>query len=153
MEEEVTEGELVEAPRKNAAVEKAADWRTEQRDRIREKLLRYTDRATQIIIELAELGENERVRLAAAQDLLDRAGIGKTQDTNITVSVAEHEIATREAEELVAKLNTQKQAEAQRALPKAPDVETLFVHESDTDELPVAIAVDDAVETTGHEER
>jgi predicted sugar kinase len=74
-------------------------------EQAREKLSRYVNRAVEILEELAEGAENERVRLAAADSILDRAGVGKSTNTQVTVgSAAEHEAANREAADVVAAL-------------------------------------------------
>lgn len=146
-EEEALEGELVQHKGEKLT---PADKRTAQLDKMREKLLNALPRAVEIITELAEFAENERVRLAAAQDIADRAGLGKTQHTQISVSQAEHEIAQREAEEMIAKLDKQREAQSQHALPK-PSLETLIVLEGESDDLPVALPVPGAVEAESYE--
>jgi len=75
----------------------------------REKLTRYVGRAVEILDELAEGAENERVRLAAADSILDRAGVGKSSTTQVTVGTdAEHEAARRDAEDAVAAIQRNK---------------------------------------------
>lgn len=97
----------------------------------RAKLGRYLPRAVEIITELAETSENDRVRLAAAQDIADRAGLGKTQTTKVQVSEAEHQAAKNEATELVERIarNQAKAVEGSRAVP----LDVLIVHEGDVE--------------------
>ncbi len=94
----------------------------------RAKLAKYLPRAVEIITELAETSENDRVRLAAAESIADRAGLGKSSSTQVTVSQSEHEAARREAEELVARLGDN------RGIPAVvvePDLDTLIVLEGE----------------------
>lgn len=77
-------------------------------EQARSKLSNYLGRAVEIITELAESSENDRVRLAAAESIADRAGLGKSSSTQVTVSQGEHEAARREAEEIVARLEQNK---------------------------------------------
>ena len=71
----------------------------------REQLTKYLPRAVQIITELAETSENDRVRLAAAESIADRAGLGKSSTTQVTVQAGEHEALDLEAREMVAALD------------------------------------------------
>ena len=108
---------------------KVANAQEEALNKAREKLNRYLGRAVEIITELAETSENDRVRLAAAESIADRAGLGKSSTTQVNVSASEHEAARREAEELVGRLSDQK------AVSKAPhvdpDLDTLIVLEGE----------------------
>lgn len=108
---------------------KVANAQEEALNKAREKLNRYLGRAVEIITELAETSENDRVRLAAAESIADRAGLGKSSTTQVNVSASEHEAARREAEELVGRLSDQK------AVTKAPvvdpDIDTLIVLEGE----------------------
>lgn len=94
----------------------------------REKLHKYLGRAVEIITELAETSENDRVRLAAAESIADRAGLGKSSTTQVNVSASEHEAADREAQELVAKLSAQKEVQAPVV---EPTLESLIIHEGE----------------------
>ena len=97
-------------------------------DAARDKLTKYLGRAVEIITELAETSENDRVRLAAAESIADRAGLGKSSTTQVNVSQSEHEAARREAEELVARLGDN------RGIPAVvvePDLDTLIVLEGE----------------------
>lgn len=113
---------------------KVANAQEEALNKAREKLNRYLGRAVEIITELAETSENDRVRLAAAESIADRAGLGKSSTTQVNVSASEHEAARREAEELVGRLSDQK------AVGKAPvvdpDLDTLIVLEGEVVDNP-----------------
>lgn len=94
----------------------------------REKLARYLPRAVEIITELAETSENDRVRLAAAESIADRAGLGKSSTTQVNVSASEHEAARKDAEDVIARLKQNKGIEA----PKVdPSLDALIVLEGD----------------------
>jgi len=129
-----------------------ADFRTSELERMRDKLARFMPRAVDILTELAETAENERVRLAAAESILDRSGLGKSSSTQVTVSQAEHDIATREAEEIVAKLGRQKEIESGAPVVK-PSIEALVVLEGDDDTLPTTTATPEGtIEVSGSED-
>lgn len=116
-----------------------ADFRTSELERMRDKLSRFMPRALDILTELAETAENERVRLSATESILDRAGLGKSSTTQVTVSQAEHDIATNEATELVARLGRQKAIEA--GIPQVkPSIDALLVLEGDDDTLPTTMS-------------
>lgn len=149
--DEVVDADVVEAHDdvvvvRNTAVSRAADARTSELERMRDKLSRFLPRAVEILTELAEGAENERVRLAAAESVLDRAGLGKSQTTQLQVSSAEHEIANREAEEMVARM--QKNVTARGLPTPTPSIDALLVLEGDDDTLPTTTPTPDAVETT-----
>lgn len=108
---------------------KVANAQEEALNKAREKLNRYLGRAVEIITELAETSENDRVRLAAAESIADRAGLGKSSTTQVNVSASEHEAARREAEELVGRLSDQKSVG--RAPVVDPDLDTLIVLEGE----------------------
>lgn len=95
----------------------------------KEKLSRFLPRAVEIITELAEFSENDRVRLAAAESIADRAGLGKASTTTVQVNQGEHEAARNEAEEIVARIADNQRAIAQGAVEMPLDV--LIVHEGD----------------------
>lgn len=88
----------------------------------REKLSRFLPRAVEIITELAEFSENDRVRLAAAESIADRAGLGKSSTTQVQVNQGEHEAARNEAEEIVARIAENQRAIAQGGLDVPLDV-------------------------------
>ena len=114
---------------------KVANAQEEALNKAREKLNRYLGRAVEIITELAETSENDRVRLAAAESIADRAGLGKSSTTQVNVSASEHEAARREAEELVGRLSDQKSVG--RAPVVDPDLDTLIVLEGEVVDNPV----------------
>lgn len=93
----------------------------------REKLGRYVGRAVDILTELAETSENDRVRLSAADSILDRAGLGKSSTTQVQVNQGEHEAARREAEDVVARIRANKPAID--VAPVEIGLEALIVHE------------------------
>ena len=97
-------------------------------DAAREKLTKYLGRAVEIITELAETSENDRVRLAAAESIADRAGLGKSSTQQVNVSASEHEAADREAQELVDRLNAQI---THVPTPVEPTLESLIIHEGE----------------------
>lgn len=113
---------------------KVANAQEEALNKAREKLNRYLGRAVEIITELAETSENDRVRLAAAESIADRAGLGKSSTTQVNVSASEHEAARREAEELVGRLSDQKSVG--RAPVVDPDLDALIVLEGEVVDNP-----------------
>ena len=125
-----------------------ADVRTTELERMREKLSRFMPRALDILTELAETAENERVRLAAAESILDRAGLGKSSTTQVTVSQAEHEIATSDAERMIARIAANQSAKALG--PVGVSIDALLVLESEDDTLPTTGPVQGAVEAYEH---
>ena len=125
-----------------------ADTRTTELERMREKLSRFMPRALDILTELAETAENERVRLAAAESILDRAGLGKSSTTQVTVSQAEHEIATSDAERMIARIAANQSAKALG--PVGVSIDALLVLESEDDTLPTTSPVQGAVEAYEH---
>lgn len=122
---DVCDAEVVEPTRAATAIQTTHEAMLEK---ARDKMARYAVRAIEIITELAETSENDRVRLSAAESIADRAGLGKQTTTTVTVNNAEHEAARLEAEEIVARLADNK------AGPKvvvAPDLDTLVVLEGE----------------------
>ena len=93
----------------------------------REKLYKYLPRAVEIIVELAEMSENDRVRLAAAESIADRSGLGKSQTHQVQVSQTEHDVAEIEAQELLAQIERN---HAQITGP-TPTLDTLIVLEGE----------------------
>lgn len=93
----------------------------------RSKLVSYLPRAVEIITELAETSENDRVRLAAAESIADRAGLGKSQIHQVQVSQTEHDVAEIEANELLKRIRENQQ---EIDVPH-PSLEALIVHEGD----------------------
>lgn len=105
-------------------------------EQAREKLTRYLPRAVEIITELAETSENDRVRLAAAESIADRAGLGKSTSTQVTVNAGEHEAAGREAEDLIKRIRAN--AASQAVGPAGISLDALVVHEGDVEEVPAS---------------
>jgi hypothetical protein len=128
----VIEAEIVHKP--VDVPTKVANAQEEALNKAREKLNRYLGRAVEIITELAETSENDRVRLAAAESIADRAGLGKSSTTQVNVSASEHEAARREAEELVGRLSDQKSVG--KAPVVDPDLDTLIVLEGEVVDNP-----------------
>ena len=95
----------------------------------RDKLTRFLPRAVEIITELAEFSENDRVRLAAAESIADRAGLGKSSTTNVQVNAGEHEAARNDADDLLARIRENQNAIAAGGVEMPLDV--LIVHEGD----------------------
>lgn len=107
-------------------------------ERAREALTKYLERAVEIITELAETSENDRVRLAAAESIADRAGLGKSTNTQVTVNQGEHEAARREAEEVVKRIQDNQRAVAERTSGSQIPLDTLIVVEGIADEVPAS---------------
>lgn len=107
----------------------------------RAAVTRHLKRAVEIIHELAEFSENDRVRLAAAQDLADRAGLSKSSTLKVEASSGEHEALNNEASEVVARIRKN----AEKALVEAPhpSLEAIVIHEGDVEAIVVI--------TPGHE--
>jgi hypothetical protein len=125
---EVVEAELVEPPRASVIEREGAQIEAIV-EAARSKLTRYLPRAVEILTELAETSENDRVRLAAAESIADRAGLGKSQTTQVNVSASEHEAARRDAEDLAMRMQAQK---AVKPVVK-PDLDALIVLEGQDD--------------------
>lgn len=99
----------------------------------REKLVKYLPRAVEIITELAETSENDRVRLAAAESIADRAGLGKSSTTQVQVSQAEHDIAAQEVAKLLEGIDAN-QAAITVGTHSVP-LDVLVVHEGEIEEV------------------
>ena len=99
----------------------------------RDKLSRFLPRAVEIITELAEFSENDRVRLAAAESIADRAGLGKSSTTNVQVNQGEHEAARNDANELLARIQ-ENQAAINAGSIEIP-LDVLIVHEGEEVEV------------------
>lgn len=129
-EEEVehVEAEVVERPRPGV-IEREASQIEAIVEAARSKLTRYLPRAVEILTELAETSENDRVRLAAAESIADRAGLGKSQTTQVNVSASEHEAARRDAEDLAMRMQAQKG----HVSTVKPDIDALIVLEGEED--------------------
>ena len=125
-EPEHVEAELVEAPR-STVLEREASQIEAIVNKARSKLTAYLPRAVEILTELAETSENDRVRLAAAESIADRAGLGKSQTTQVNVSASEHEAANRDAADLVARMKAQRDHQST----VKPELDTLIVLEGE----------------------
>lgn len=108
---------------------KNAEYVKGQAEKARKTLGDFTQRAVQILQELAEFAENDRIRLAAVNSILDRAGVNAPQEIKVTATQEEHALVRAEAEETLAKLERNL---ATRAIstPK-PSLEAVIVHEAD----------------------
>jgi len=128
--DEVVEAEVVE-PKRPGVIERESNQIEAIVEAARSKLTRYLPRAVEILTELAETSENDRVRLAAAESIADRAGLGKSSSTQVNVSASEHEAARREAEELVGRMKGQIEHKPE----VKPSIEALIVLEGEIDEV------------------
>lgn len=105
------------------------------KENARQNLSRWTDKAIDTLVEAMD-SDNEKIALAAAESVLDRVGIGKTQVQELQVSNTEHEQARTAAEQIFADL--QRNLHGQQELSPKPELETILVLESEVEELPVA---------------
>ena len=126
--DEIVVAEVVERSTASSKMQKAQAAHEAVLLSAREKLARYLPRAVEIITELAETSENDRVRLAAAESIADRAGLGKSSTTQVNVSASEHEAARRDAEDVIARLKKNKSLDTPAV---SPDLDTLIVLEGD----------------------
>lgn len=95
----------------------------------RERLTRFLPRAVEILEELAELSENDRVRLAAAESIADRAGLTKGTTLDVRTSQSEHDIAQQATIELLDRI--QKNQDEIEAKHVDVSLEALIVHEGE----------------------
>lgn len=100
-------------------------------DRTKDMINGYAQRAAEILQELAEYAENDRIRLSAANSILDRAGVVTPQEIKVTATQEEHAIVRTEAEETLKRL--QANIEHAQKRKTGTDLEVLMVHESDED--------------------
>lgn len=114
----------------------------------RDRLAALIPLAIDTLAELAVAAERDNVRLAAAEAILDRTGLGKGSKLEVTTTPEQHAEATSSAEALVARLARNKALQAPTAAPQ-PSLDTLLVLESETDELPVAGHVAGFIEVHG----
>ena len=121
MQEDVVDAELVDTPKQSRESLALAS--------AREKLSRLVGRSVQVMEELMDYGENERVRLAAAEAIADRAGLSRQVTATLQVNTGEHEAARIEAEELVKGIERNKAALNTHVV--TPSVESLIIHEGD----------------------
>lgn len=101
-------------------------------DRTRQMLNGYAQRAVEILQELAEYAENDRIRLSAVNSILDRAGVVTPQEIKVTASQEEHAIVRTEAEQVMARIQANAEEAAKRK--KERDLDVLMLHEGDTEE-------------------
>lgn len=127
--EDVVPAEEVEVVTVSRAAQKIENHQEAVILAARDKLNRYLGRAVEIITELAETSENDRVRLAAAESIADRAGLGKSSTTQVNVSASEHEAARKDAEDVVAQLKRNKALTSAPVV--SPEVDTLIVLEGE----------------------
>lgn len=123
----------------------STDLATVQND-AREALAKLVPLAIETLSELALGAERDNVRLAAAEAILDRSGLARGANVSVTTSREEHEQATTEALDLVARL--ERNRTALPVLPHTPSLEAVIVLEGDDEELPVAGPVEGALEAT-----
>ena len=98
-------------------------------------LARFLPRAVEVLSELLEGADNERVRLSAAEAIMDRAGLTKSQVTQIQVTTEEHAVARVEADAMVARIAANQAGAIDKPV---LSLDAIIVHEGDVEELPVA---------------
>jgi hypothetical protein len=100
----------------------------------RGNLSNFADRAVQILQELAEYAENDRVRLSAVNSILDRAGVTAPTEIKVTATQEEHALVRAEAEEVLVRMR--KNVEQQAISSPKPSLEALVVIEGNEEEAP-----------------
>lgn len=95
--------------------------------RVRGTLTKFADRAAQILQELAEFGDNDRIRLSAVNSILDRAGVVAPQQIQVTATQEQHALIRSEAEETLERLR--KNVAHAQIEPKHHAIEAVIVHE------------------------
>lgn len=95
----------------------------------RAKLTNFLPRAVEILTELAEGSENDRVRLAAVESIADRVGLGRTSTTQLQVNSGEHEAVESETNELLIRM--QRNQNVINAESHEVPIEVLIIHESE----------------------
>lgn len=125
----MSDGHVLQNVRPSPA-QRAVTHEEENLSRAREKLSRYLPRAIEIMTELAETSENDRVRLAAAESIADRAGLGKSAVTQVVVTQSEHDAARLEAEAVMQRIRENQDAITKGATNMPFDV--LIVLEGET---------------------
>lgn len=113
--------------------------------RARDRLAALTDLAVDTLAELAEGAERDNVRLAAAEAILDRVGLGRGVSVSVSTSSEEAHAVTLQAQALIEALE-RNHAGTQPVLARVPELEVLVVLESESEELPVAVPVPGAIE-------
>jgi hypothetical protein len=90
-------------------------------------LAKFAERAAQILEELAEHSDNDRVRLSAVNSILDRAGVVAPTQIQVAPSSEQHALLRAEAEETIARLQRNMK---QAAIPPGQrSIEAIIVHE------------------------
>lgn len=92
--------------------------------------------AVDTLQELALGAERDNVRLAAAEAILDRSGLARGANLQVTTDADQHRQAELAALELVERLARNKAVEASTG--PSPALDTLVVLEGDLEELPLA---------------
>ena len=103
-------------------------------DHARTMLSGFTDRAVQILQELAELGDTDRIRLSAVNSILDRAGVITPTEIKVSASKEEHDLVKHEVYEVMERIQANV---THKAAPKS--LEAIMIHEGD--EEPEVLAV------------
>lgn len=117
------------------AVETFAEKQRAQAEAARLRLSNFADRAAQILEELAEYSENDRIRLSAADSILNRAGVVAPTEVRVTASPEEHQLVRGEAEETLKRIQENMQAQKDR---KALSIEAIVLHEGDDQDTSVS---------------
>ena len=94
----------------------------------------FAERAAQLLQELAELSENDRIRLSAVNSILDRAGVVAPSETQAPVSPEEHQLVRGEAEETLKRIEANLEAQRNR---KNLSIEAIVLHEGEVEPEPV----------------
>lgn len=102
------------------------------RDHARTMLAGFVPRAIEVLTELMELGENDRVRLSATNSLLDRAGVVAPQEIKMGEDPGEHDLVKQDAVEVMDRIaaNVAQRDKRNRAM----SLEAVMVHEGTDDE-------------------
>jgi hypothetical protein len=114
----------------------------------RKQLASLLPLAVSTLQELAVGAERDNVRLAAAEAILDRAGVPRGATLQVTTGAEQHRAAELAALELVERLARNKALESHTGA--SPALDTLVVLEGEDDELPVAVEHPDAIEVHAH---
>lgn len=107
---------------------KHEDLVAKARDDARGMLSNYLGRAVEVLTEIMELGENDRVRLSAANSVLDRAGVTAPTEQVVTVTQEEKAVVRAEASDLIERIQANMAAREART-DGLHGVESLMIHE------------------------
>jgi hypothetical protein len=113
-------------------------------DDARRQLATLLPLAVSTLQELALGAERDNVRLAAAEAILDRAGVPRGASLQVSTDDHQHRQAELAALELVERLAKNKAVEALPA--PSPALDTLVVLEGEDEELPVSTGHTEAIE-------